>query len=274
MIFDNMKKLAIFCVTYNSYKELDNYIQSIEDAAKYVKGEMIVEVFIADNTEKGCKEEIEYVCHNISVKSFLYHKNLGYFGAIQQMMSEFDLTQYDYIAISNVDLVLEKNTLKSLNDIVSDESIGWIAPAIYSEKEKRDKNPRMRKRYSLLELQILRILYTYPFLHRIYTMTLYKRKKNQNHKEECYIYGGHGSFIILTNSFFRKCHKINYPMFLFGEEIYLSELCKNNGLKVKYIPSVRIKDKENVSTSKMKGKIFYTCNNEALRFIIDNFYKQ
>lgn len=267
-----MKKFAIFCVTYNSYKELDNYIQSLEDAARPVKEEMAVDVFIADNTEINYKE-IKYTCQNISVKSFPYHKNLGYFGAIQRMMTEFDLTIYDYVAITNVDLIMEKNALQTLNDIATDESIGWIAPSIYSDIEKRDKNPRMRKRYSLRNLRILKLFYTYPILHKLYTNTFYKRKKLMSTKEECYIYGGHGSFIILTKSFFQKCHKINYPVFLYGEEIYLAELCWINNLKVKYVPSIIIKDKEHVSTGKMRSEFFYKCNREALGYIINIYCK-
>ena len=45
-------KIAIFCVTYNSYNELTNYLSSIDVASKMAVETISVDVFIADNTEK------------------------------------------------------------------------------------------------------------------------------------------------------------------------------------------------------------------------------
>ena len=67
------------------------------------------------------------------------------------------------------------------------------------------------------------------FLHKLYTMTLYKTKRYRSNEAK-YIYAGHGSFIILTKAFFQNYSNIAYPMFLYGEEIYLAELIREKFL--------------------------------------------
>ena len=49
-----MKKIAIFCVNYNSYEFLDSFLCSVDKAAKYA-GDVSVSVFVADNTERNIK---------------------------------------------------------------------------------------------------------------------------------------------------------------------------------------------------------------------------
>ena len=45
-----MKTILILCVNYNSYKELNNYLQSIERAARVASEFVRVDVWIGDNT--------------------------------------------------------------------------------------------------------------------------------------------------------------------------------------------------------------------------------
>ena len=48
-----MKEIAIFCVTYNSYKELSTFISSVDKASKLVQGKANVSIFIKDNTSEN-----------------------------------------------------------------------------------------------------------------------------------------------------------------------------------------------------------------------------
>ncbi len=275
-----MKRIAIFCVTYNSYNELTNYLSSIDVASKVAVETISVDVFIADNTEK------DYVVinnldafSNINCQVFPYHQNLGYFGGIQSMMKNVNLLVYDYIALTNVDLTISEDAFIKLVYLDVDNNVGWIAPAILSEKEGRDRNPSVLMRYSKLKLMMLKFKFDFPLMDFVYNRTFYKRKQIMNRKySQMDIYAGHGSFILLTKQFFQKCGLINYPIFLFGEELYLAEECRKHSLRVVYNPSIKIYDKEHVSTGKMKRnqlfiKTFYhKCNSNALGFILNKYY--
>lgn len=266
-----MKCIAVFCVNYNSYEFLDSFLCSVDKAAKYA-GDVSVSVFVADNTERNIKA-ISTNVHNINLKIFAYNENLGYFGAVGRMMDDVPAEDFDYVIISNVDIMIEQDALaKLVSKYDRNNTVGWIAPQIYSEDEHRDRNPKIMARYSLRRLRMLRLMFKYLLLNSVYKKTLYQRKKYQVH-DPGEIYSGHGSFIILTNEYFKRCDIIDYPVFLFGEEIYLAEKCRVNGLTVYYDPEIKVVDREHASTSKMPSRFYTKCNVEALSYIIRTFYR-
>lgn len=265
-----MKKISIYCVNYNSYEYLAAFIKSVDAAASKVGGEAVVTVFVADNTEDHIRP-IDANENVATVKVFAYNKNLGYFGAVKRMMREAPPVDSDFVIISNVDVVMDEDALVKLCGLRLRDDVGWIAPQIYSTSENRDRNPKIVNRYSLRKLRLLRLLFKYPLLNMLYKATLYKRKKLQTHVAG-EIYGGHGSFIILTKEYYKRCGSIDYPVFLFGEEIYLAEQCLRSKLKVVYEPEVRVVDSDHASTGKMPSRFYCKCNAEALGYIIRTFY--
>lgn len=265
-----MKRIAIYCVTYNSYPEFYHYLDSICQAVKTAEGKAEVEVFVADNTDK-VPQEISYQTDNVRLKVFPFHQNLGYFGAIGKMMQQVDTTVYDYCIISNVDLILDKDMLIMLAEYPYEDTTGWIAPQIWSQQEKRDRNPKIISRYPLSKLKKLQTLFKYPLLYALYIMTLYRRKTFQNHSAG-EIYAGHGSFIILTREYLTRCGIIDYPVFLFCEEIYLGEQCRLHDLKVVYQPDIHVVDTEHASTCTFKRSKYCKYNYQAISHILKNYY--
>lgn len=269
-----MKKILILSVTYNSYKELNGYLTSIEKAASFVQGTWLIDVCVGDNTEEHTLPIQSHFTAIHHLRLFPFHENLGYFGAAQRMMSEInDLAEYDYVVISNVDLKMPEDFFVKLNQLKVLPQTGWVANAIISGLECRDRNPKVMRRYSERRLKQLRFLFKYPILHYLYQHTLYLRKRAQAQKVPMEIYAGHGSFILLTKAFFSKCPKLSYRPFLFCEEIYLAELCRLGKLSVQYEPSVEIYDTEHCSTGKMRKSQYYKYNFDAINFILQEFYK-
>ncbi len=268
-----MLKIAIYCVNYHSYEALRQFRSSIDRALK-VACTAEVEMFIADNTEHDVQTiaEDEQRYH---VKVFPYHQNLGYFGAVRKLMLAVSPTAYDYAIISNVDLMIDELFFQQLTDehIKVKKQTGWIAPQIFSKAELRDKNPKILQRYAKGKLQLLRLMYRWPVLYYLYTHTLYRSKKVLMQHDARDIYAGHGSFIILTRSFIEQCGIINYPMFLFDEEIYLAEQCRKKGLRVVYRPSIKVMDNEHTSTGRMPSKFYFACNYQATDYILKTYYR-
>lgn len=245
-----MKRVVILCVSYNSDMERDKYIDSIKAAAKNASETVSVDIIIANNTKDN---------------------NPGYFGAIKQLMEKNDISKYDYCIISNVDLTIENSFFQKLSEYECPSDIGWVAPQIWSQAEGRDRNPESVCRYSLSKIRVLKLLYKYPLLDLLYTKTFYRRKKYVS-KPAGQIYAGHGSFIILTSKYFKKCGIIDYPIFLYGEEIYLAEQCRSAKLKVVYNPDLKVYDYEHISTSTMRRSFNYQCRYKAIQYVLNNFY--
>lgn len=268
-----MKKILITCVTYNSYTELERYIKSIDLAAEEAEDTWMVDVCVADNTTDNVQEPSLKPESIHSLQYFSFKENLGYFGAAQKVLSQTEeLQQYDIVTISNVDLEMPRDFFLRLDNVHIESDTGWIANSILSGYENRDRNPKILARYSEKRLKQLRLLFRFPVLHQLYTKTLYRRKKINQKKQSMPIYAGHGSFIMLTKAFFTSHPSLNYPMFLFCEEIYLAELCRESNLKVIYTPEVCVRDTEHCSTGKMRKSTYYRYNYESINYILETFY--
>lgn len=269
-------KTAIFCVTYHTYGELSDYYRSVCRAAERAQGKMKVDFFVADNSEREIQDISLPSTQNVRPKVFPFHENAGYLGAVQKMMQAIgadQLEQYDYAAISNVDLVMEEDALLCLSEIPLTCQAGWLAPALLSEQEGRDRNPAVMNRYSARRLRLLRLMFRYPLLVAAYRATAYKRHRAPRQAEEgTECYAGHGSFMLLTSNYFRLCGIPRFPMFLFGEELYLAEQCRLHRLSVVYCPSVRIRDREHASVSKIPSADKCRYNRESLGYILQTFY--
>lgn len=262
-------KIAVYCVNYHTYESLQNFLFSADKAA--ARSRASVTVVVADNSVDKV-QPIPTDFPHIEVKALWCKKNLGYFGAIRQGQLSCPPQDFDYAIISNVDLELKEDFFCALENRTDDSAEGWIAPCIYSNAEKRDRNPKILKRYSVSHLRHLLLLFKHPALYWLYTKTLYRRKKMFSYPAGMQIYAGHGSFIILTKEYISRCGMIDYPVFLYCEEIYLAEKCRQANLRVVYDPSLVVTDKEHVSTGKIKKSRNCAYNVEALTYIINNYY--
>ena len=212
-------EIAIICVNYNSYNSLSKYLMSIERSIKYEGSRTKITVFIADNSTN--KQDFSSIYSGeLPIKLFAFD-NLGYFGGALGVYNRIKIDDYDYIIISNVDLILKEDFFSNLTDKNISDQYGWIAPTILSKQDKRDMNPKIVKRYSKRKMRILRAMYKYPFLKKLYLSTFYNRKRTYttDNNKECDIYAGHGAMFIMTKTFVEKNPKLDYPVFLYGEEI-------------------------------------------------------
>lgn len=272
-------KTVIFCVNYNSYKELKNYMYSIEGAfyrnEKVRNMEDSVTVIIIDNSQEY--QEYKYQ-GPIDVQCFHTNENLGYFGGVRYGIrsSKLNLIEYDFIIISNVDLILSEDFFLQLYNERYDENIGCIAPSIISKYEKVNRNPKVLTRYSKRKLEILRAMNKYPILMQIYSRYFHASSRSKVESQtlaDMDIYAAHGSFMIFTNKSAAFLQNMKFLSFMFCEELFIAEELRNMGLRTVYKPQIKVVDIDHVSTSKMKSDFYYKCNYESLNMILGEYYK-
>lgn len=268
-----MKNRILFVlVNYNSYDKLHEFLESCSSAYTISDRNCELKIMISDNSTERQKIKTN-INSSIPIEVFK-NQNLGYLGGAFNILNQVvDLDSYRYVIIANVDLKLKQDFISKLLSKDYSTEIGWIAPMIFSVQENRDKNPKIVRRYSLNKIKFLRLLYTYPILHKLYTKTFYKRKKLRQIRSSMQIYAGHGSLMIFTGRALKKIKPLNYPVFLFGEECFFAEKLNQHQLKVIYDPDIQVLDMEHASTGNMKSKFYYKCNKEALSYIISEFYE-
>lgn len=268
------KNIAIFCVNYNSYDSLKMYLESINKAYEIIADQVCLQVVVADNSNEKKHPECKYRFKTLLLDT---GSNLGYFGGIEYGIHHagISLKDCDYIIISNVDLRLSESFFENLISRNDTDALGCIGPSIFSEADKRDRNPKIIERPGRKKLVLQRTLYQFPFLDYIYTHLFYasRRKKVQNYPAG-YIYAAHGSFIVFTNSFADFLEKMDYPCFLFGEEIYLAEHLRKQGLKTYYDPNLKVYDSDHVSTGKMKSKAYYQYNYKSIDMLLKEYFNE
>ena len=262
-------KVVIYCVNYHSYNSLIDYLESIDKGVGNILDNSTVNVIVADNTVP-CSQ-VNYKAQNFELKVIPTGENKGYFGAIRHIMEYYPPHNIDYSIISNVDVLLSETFFSQLISYKVAKDTGWIAPKIYSKTLNMDFNPQALQRYSYNKMIALRLLFKYPLLLWLKQKLLHQYREIKVH-EAGPIYAGHGSLIILTAEFFRQCGIINYPIFLYGEEIYLAELCRKSQLKVMYAPQIEVYDIGKISTGQIPSKQYCKYNYLALDYLIHHFF--
>ncbi|MBR4481131.1 MAG: hypothetical protein IKO86_04435 [Prevotella sp.] len=299
-------KVLFVPVTYNSYDALESYIASVGKALEAAADPTIeAKIHVADNSTS-----LKADAHNCQLSIVNYqlsnYPNPGYLPAALKTVYSEDYASYDYIIISNVDVTLDETFFTALRDLKADTDTVWIAPFIWSPSEQRDVNPKIQERYTKKRLRLLRLLFACPPLYYLYTRTLYRIKYSRS--EECgvrsensseaistaessalevsslhtphstlhekNIYAGHGSFMIFRPEIFQQEPSLDYPVFLFCEEIYMAEMAQHIGKKVTHCPSVKVWDCEHASTGLMGLWRYCKYNHDALSYIIRTFYEQ
>ncbi len=269
-------KIVILCVNYNSYKEMNDFLKSIENAAQKIGENNTITVVVADNSEKPQDFNNN---GKLSVDVIQTHENLGYFGGISYgiKMSGLNLSYYDFIIISNVDLIVPEDFFLKLSEEKVDSNVGCLAPSIFSQKEHMNRNPQVIFRYSAEKLKILKIMYRYPIFYYAYKKLLYRKRKIKIQREninESDIYAAHGSFMIFTNKFATFLQTMKFPAFLFCEELFIAENLKKKKLRTVYKPNLIVNDIDHISTSLMKSNFYFKCNYESINMILEEYYSE
>ena len=243
-----MKKILLICVTYHSDKELQAFKESVRRAAERVKDALQVDVEVADNGQD----------------------NRGYLGGALPIYNA-KAKNYDFVSISNVDLELAQDFFEQLV-AVDVKNLGWIAPDIYTDKINRHENPFMLARPTKRNFAIWQIIYSCTWIYRLYHRLYLLKSKQTKIYPACEIYAGHGSFMLFTKSFVDHYPELHFPGFMYGEELYLAELVRCAGLKVKYIPTLRIANIGNINTGLINQKQKSAWSKESLHAIYQQFF--
>lgn len=243
-----MKKYLLICVTYHSDEALHAFVESIHRAAERVEGNLQVDIKIADNGKQ----------------------NLGYLGGALPIYNA-KAQGYDFVSISNVDIELAPDFFEQLLKI-DVTNIGWLAPDIYTDKINHHENPYMLTRPTKRNFSIWSIIYSCTWIYRIYYRLHLLKNKQQKVYPECTIYAGHGSFMLFTKAFVQEYPVLQFPGFMYAEEIFFAELVRRAQQHVLYTPALHIGNTGNINTGKINQKQKSAWNKESLRAIYKQFF--
>lgn len=272
-----MKKALITCVNFNTYSVLNDYIRSIDVAAKKVVDKLAVTIAVADNTVQNYKD-ISIETETADLNIYAYHKNLGYMGGAVQILKEMQYEQvsaYDYVFVSNVDITLSEDFFEKLLEVET-RDVGWIVPSVFRKSDGSNENPFITKKPSKFKMDLYILMYSFPLLYHLYQKVSERERLKGNFSQGkevcCDIFAGMGSIFIFTQAFIKKNYPLSFPTFMYGEEIYYGYLVKSMGLRTVFSPTVRVYDIGGVSTGRLKSAKKCDMNKKSLIIIRDLMY--
>jgi hypothetical protein len=279
-------KVCLIGVCHGSFKESLIFLDSIGKSLMGINLEL--DIFFVENSSQFSKQMKNKICidnPNYQIK-FIESDNLGYFpSAIATIKSHsLNVTDYEYLIISNVDLAVSNSFFANLQNIALDTNVGIYAPSILSSKMRVDRNPKILNRPNAFKLKLNYFFFSSAISYAFLTLINFIRLKSrqffriwlrrvdfQSNFNYSNIYAPHGSFVVFTNEFFQRNPVLDYPIFLFGEEIYVAEKSRESNLDVRYAPNLVINDTEHASTSLMKNKKYRSLNTIALSYLLKEF---
>ena len=236
-------------------------------------------------TINGAKDlsKFQHLAHIEPRFSFVIsQQNIGYLNGADLGLKTFCKTQTlpDFAILSNSDVTIQN--MSFISELISKHSNSKnavIGPSIISSLTGHNQNPMYEHRLSKTRLQLILLFFSNYLLYIIYnTLALIKRKlfmpsaniKNNITKD---VYALHGSFIVFKSDYFNSGATLNYPAFLFGEELFIAEQCIKKNLTQQYDSSLSVIHHEHQTTSVFKNRKLLAYHFEALNFIYKTYYK-
>ena len=267
-----MKTVLLIGVNYRSYDALRCFLESVNVAAAAIRQTIAVDVAIADNTEPAERQTLIGTYENIrQITICPSERNAGYLGGALPVYNR-SAHAYDWVSISNVDLQLQPTFFTELLNI-HDEQLAWIAPDIYTAKIFRHENPYMLRRPTRRNFLLWNIIYSSTMLYRLYRLLYkFKSKHHTASEQSCRIYAAHGSFMLFTREFVRRYPTLQFPSYMYGEEIWLAELIRLADMHVLYAPALKIQNTGNINTSQLQLSRKLNWSKTSLRIIAKQFF--
>jgi len=276
----------VICVNYRSEQDSVSFAQDILNQEIPER----LRVTVVDNNGNDASDlRLISLANSDSRVSILNPKrNLGYFGA-----AAYGLRQYcancpapEWVIVSNADISFPRQDFfKRLFTFYKNNPPGVLAPKICSSFG-TDQNPYLLKRPSRIRMHFNKWVFRYYLTLMIYEIfSLMKQKLSAlirkipplsrikiSPQSPKAIYAPHGSFVIFHRSYFEAGGNLDYPVFLFGEEILIAETAKRLGLAVVYEPRLQVIHREHSTTSFFKSRIISRFIKEAAQHCADKYF--
>jgi len=278
------KKDTLFVgVIYNTYPEALQFLKSTES----FRNDHTL-VVLVDNSESVPSAQFSgYLTKNPEIVFLRSGANLGYFHGASKGLEYFRKltgTLPLWTIVGNVDIEFsDPEMIEKIGHFESVPDLGVIAPSIISDRFGTDFNPKIMVRYTFGKMKFYNVLYSCMLFSNLYQGLSYMKKILQrltrgeqvnSFREPVEIYAPHGSCIIFHENYFGKGGTLNHISFLFGEEIFVAETAIKLGLKVIYVPGIRISDHEHASTGLFLSNRMNRLYLQSTRDLIRHYYQK
>lgn len=269
-----MKKIVFLLVNYNNSKETIEFTNKV----LLLEEKDSIDICIVNNSNETEYESLHQEFNsNKAVKIMHSSKNLGYLNGANYALESLNKNEYVYYIVCNTDMDFpEKEFIKNLLDFKKPSKTMIIAPKILKTDDNANQNPYYKKKPSKKKFLIWKFFYKNDVSFYMYMKVNQIRKKFNKGLElngvigDEVIYAAHGSFMIIHQSFFYNKGTLKYPMFLYGEELYLANQVEKLQGNVFYKDDLLIMHNEHSTTDDINFSRRRLFINQSIKFLYKN----
>ena len=267
--------MLFVCVNYKNSKETELFCHSVSNLHR--DHNTNVNVVIVDNS----LDPNEYVKLQNIMRSYNFvnivtsNQNLGYFQGLNLGLKSVDLTDYNYVIISNNDIQFTNDFLTTLLSNEYSKNVFCICPDIVT-KDGVHQNPHLKEKLTWVGRLKFDLYYSNYYISKmLYQISRFLIKPIRSKSvlvSNCEIHMGIGACYVLTKSFFQYFNELDFPHFLYGEEGYLSKqihskngiLWFDNNLHVRHSESATLSSLPKYQTFKFAQQSYWNGNRNTL----------
>lgn len=261
-------KLGFVCTNFNNSDYTTAFVDSL-----HKNGQDLRNVVIVDNNSN--QDEISKLRNlNLIFRDLvvIYNKdNIGYFPGLNIGISYLrdNFGDFDCIVVGNNDLVFPDgflNQVKSFLDKKNDDLV--ISPNLIT-LDGINQNPHVIKKISPFREFVWDIYYSNFFISRVihkfasFSKRYTERKDYLEHNKSQYIYQGYGACYLLTKNFFKHFDNLFAPVFLMGEELFLTKQLESVGCSIFYEPSIIVMHHDHATMAKLPSRKLWEISRDS-----------
>lgn len=266
-----MRDIAVAVTCYNNEKEVINF-------AKHLSKQNIVDriqLLVTCNAVKNFvtfRNELKDVMPSACV--FNPERNLGYLPGCLYGLGKNE-KNYSWVMVSNTDIEFKQNDFfeQAIKDVV--ESVWCIGPDIELPDTCVHQNPFLENRPSAKKIFTWRVAYSCFTLFRLY-FKLHdlssKKELNSIHLSDKKVYALHGSCFFLKHECVQKLMEEKADIFMYGEELLIAEIVRENGKSCYFKANIGILHNENQVTGNIASKTKQKWFNRSIKYLYGRFF--
>lgn len=245
-------KVSVVVVNFKQLEYLKAFIDSLN--ILFVYNSYDVELIIVDNSGEVDQQEVQG--DNLFSVTVLKKGNIGYLKGLVEGMKYSQKNNPDVFILCNPDIVFETSITKKDFEII--KANGIVAPYVY-DLSGVSQNPNRKNRMSKTEQLIWSVM---TISYEVYSsISLIKeglkniikaskavKKAPKESIDSFEIYLPHGCCMFVDSGLAEKANLFDEDIFLWGEEAVIAGKCRENGGRVWFQSSIKVKHFSHTST--------------------------
>lgn len=283
---ESQKRIGIICVNYENSQEGRRFLSHV--ARLNFKDLVIVMVDNSTDDMLTPQDVSPYPWARLLVAG----SNLGYwsgfmFGLSYLMDNHGD---FDWLILSNPDIEFEPEFFEHLAKMARQSPL-ILAPSIISGKSGEDQNPYMIRRPSSRRMYFYQSIFSHYLGYFLYDLASSIKKGMKcrfqswcpssspseymvsEEREGARIYAPHGSLIVFSPEIGPLIREWGVGPFLFCEEVFLGENCRQQGIPVFFSPVLKARHQESTTMRLMPSKKIGHYKGEANRMVYERYFR-